>query len=727
MHKLVSIEKDLPIQNLNEDLLNRNYFAKQLATAIMDYAQVPENTDGLVIGLEGPWGSGKTSLLNLTKRYLDNQNFIVKFFNPWLTSDRMSLVTEFFRTLTDFSNGESKLTKQVTKYGISIVQGLASSISIGVFGFNISLSVEKIVKKFFQQPSLYEKKEKITSDIKKNKNQPWLVIFIDDLDRLSYDEIGTVFQLVKNIADFPKVIYVLAYDHEIIAKALDKVQEGKGNEYIQKVVQVIYDIPMPGEGDVYNYFGKKLESILSGIDPTFFDKNHFLSLMSQGCLEYLQNIRDCNRVLNAFQLKYSLCGQECDVGDLLAITIMELYEPKLYALLPIYKNTLLGRGLHGILPMKKEELQDSFSHLVNQVNIYNENCCKDILLAMFPAVNKNLGTRVNDFDNNDRLSNKICYLNSFDRYFCLRIKSTDVPLEDLLSFLKLRDENIIFKQLELWRTNGQDSYAFTHLRLLLTNPNSTSIFVSNELVPLFLHALSRIYFSEESTFVSFSSAQLELMFIGALLRLTNSERNKQYQDVNFLKSIFRDKKIALYILGYILGLCSAGHAWKFASQSLQEELPVISKDEFNCLQQSYLERIKQSINDGSLFEEEYYKTTLLIWKHLDLEGYKNYIQQPHSIKEKIYLLNNFVSCFIINGNMEKRIYRINVDLNDDYDRDTAYEWAKECVESKDFKSFPTRKSDSVIAYIMIYNKSKNENSDFLKTEISQSGIEEKAI
>ena len=109
----------------------------------MDYAQVPENTDGLVIGLEGPWGSGKTSLLNLTKRYLDNQNFIVKIFNPWLTSDRMSLVTEFFRTLTDFSNGESKLTKQVTKYGIRIVQGLTSSISIGVFGINISLSVEK--------------------------------------------------------------------------------------------------------------------------------------------------------------------------------------------------------------------------------------------------------------------------------------------------------------------------------------------------------------------------------------------------------------------------------------------------------------------------------------------------------------------------------------------------------------------------------------------------------
>lgn len=123
----------------------------------MDYAQVPENTDGLVIGLEGPWGSGKTSLLNLTKRYLDNQNFIVKIFNPWLTSDRMSLVTEFFRTLTDFSNGESKLTKQVTKYGIRIVQGLTSSISIGVFGINISLSVEKKKKllRILKKTALY--------------------------------------------------------------------------------------------------------------------------------------------------------------------------------------------------------------------------------------------------------------------------------------------------------------------------------------------------------------------------------------------------------------------------------------------------------------------------------------------------------------------------------------------------------------------------------------------
>lgn len=61
-----------------------------------------------------------------------------------------------------------------------------------------------------------------------------MILFIDDLDRLSYDEIGTVFQLIKNIADFPKVIYILAYDHEIVTQALNQIQKIKGMSIYKK-------------------------------------------------------------------------------------------------------------------------------------------------------------------------------------------------------------------------------------------------------------------------------------------------------------------------------------------------------------------------------------------------------------------------------------------------------------------------------------------------------------
>ena len=75
--KIDSIEKDLPIQSAGDDLLNRDYFAMQLVKTLTIYAQKKDNMDGLVIGIEGPWGSGKTSLLNLMKQHLKDK-FIVK-------------------------------------------------------------------------------------------------------------------------------------------------------------------------------------------------------------------------------------------------------------------------------------------------------------------------------------------------------------------------------------------------------------------------------------------------------------------------------------------------------------------------------------------------------------------------------------------------------------------------------------------------------------------------
>lgn len=229
--KIDSIEKDLPIQSARDDLLNRDYFAMQLVKTLTGYAQKKENMDGLVIGIEGPWGRGKTSLLNLMKQHLKDE-FIVKTFNAWLTSDRISLMTEFFRIITDFSEGESAFnTSEVKKYGINVIKSIAQSVSLSVPqiipGITVNFSTGKFFENFLSEPSLMERKKNIISSIKKAENQPWMILFIDDLDRLSYDEIGTVFQLIKNIADFPKVIYILAYDHEIVTQALNQIQKNK--------------------------------------------------------------------------------------------------------------------------------------------------------------------------------------------------------------------------------------------------------------------------------------------------------------------------------------------------------------------------------------------------------------------------------------------------------------------------------------------------------------------
>ena len=95
--------KDTPIMNKEQDQLGRNQFAQKLATAILSYIKMhSDDKEGIVIGLEGAWGSGKTSLIHLIENNLresDQVNLKTSIFNSWLSVNRDRLVWDFFETL----------------------------------------------------------------------------------------------------------------------------------------------------------------------------------------------------------------------------------------------------------------------------------------------------------------------------------------------------------------------------------------------------------------------------------------------------------------------------------------------------------------------------------------------------------------------------------------------------------------------------------------------------
>lgn len=60
-----------------------------------------------------------------------------------------------------------------------------------------------------------------------------IVVLIDELDRVESEEIRTVAQLVRSVADFPGVSYLLAYDRERVAQALGGENAERGQAYLE--------------------------------------------------------------------------------------------------------------------------------------------------------------------------------------------------------------------------------------------------------------------------------------------------------------------------------------------------------------------------------------------------------------------------------------------------------------------------------------------------------------
>lgn len=95
---------DKALVDSKDDLLNRGSFVRTLADTLitprLDRSRqkiLGHQATGLVIGVTGPWGSGKSSVLNLTAAYLSKKkNVVAVVFNPWIYEGRNSLLDSFF-------------------------------------------------------------------------------------------------------------------------------------------------------------------------------------------------------------------------------------------------------------------------------------------------------------------------------------------------------------------------------------------------------------------------------------------------------------------------------------------------------------------------------------------------------------------------------------------------------------------------------------------------------
>lgn len=323
----IGIGSDVPQTDPANDAFGYAPFAQRLAEAV---CRTP-SPQGLVMAIHGPWGSGKSSLLNFVKYYLSClpkiEQPVVIDFNPWWFGNREHLATQFLAQFRSRLLHESEILRRVgdvmAEYGSAIGTTVSTVSGIPWVGNLIGFALKIFKRKPIDVPAL---KHEISIGLQK-ANQRFLFV-IDDIDRLAPDEMRELFKVIKALADFPNVIYLLSFDRKVAADALRVSLGIEGEAYLEKIIQAPFSLPAVDRLLLRQKLFSELNKILDSFPMRHFDQTYWGNVYFDGLDNYIKNPRDIVRVINTLSVTYPATVGEVNPVDLIALEFLRVFEPE---------------------------------------------------------------------------------------------------------------------------------------------------------------------------------------------------------------------------------------------------------------------------------------------------------------------------------------------------------------------------------------------------------------
>lgn len=322
---------DFPITSSTEDSLGRDGLALALSQEIARL----DARRGAVVAITGTWGSGKSSLLNLTAAHLVGEDVDVLEFNPWLYTGAEHLAATFLAELANRLEPVAQhrwrradaVVKAVQKYGEllvalrpvpggSVVHGTVTGAAAAVRGLLAG------------RDGLEARRTRVIEALAKHPRR--IVVLMDDLDRLETTEIREVLRMVRLVASFPNVVYVLCLDRAAVARALD--EEGRpGHEYLDKFLTITCDVPRLGRELPPAMLLEPLDAVLESHGVTSIDLDRFGAIYHRVLRPLVRTPRDAKRLIAALPLVIGGAWPDVSAEDLVALEAVRICAPELHS------------------------------------------------------------------------------------------------------------------------------------------------------------------------------------------------------------------------------------------------------------------------------------------------------------------------------------------------------------------------------------------------------------
>lgn len=378
---------DKPVENIVNDTFGISRYINGLCTFIL-HCETP-----MTISIQGDWGSGKTSMMNMVRAKLNESNVHTIWFNTWQFSQfqmQDNLAISMLGSLLSELDCDKKKVKDLLG-----TLGNASRTALKILADNVAGGVvaDKLGE-IMGAPEVdsAEKIKEIKNDFQNaiNKklnslNKEKAVIFIDDLDRLQPAKAVELLEVLKVFLDCEKCVFVLAVDYSVVTQGIkqkfgDSVDEEKGKSFFDKIIQLPFKMPV-AQYDISNYISDALKEMGIAYDEKSVKQYVGLIETSIGC-----NPRSIKRLFNTYML-LDIISQESSYSAndskrrmiLFAIICMQMEFDELYNFIVSSKDTLSNDLF---CQLSDYTLINNDENLKEEIGIYDDDEIMRISLFM---------------------------------------------------------------------------------------------------------------------------------------------------------------------------------------------------------------------------------------------------------------------------------------------------------------------------------------------------------
>lgn len=605
---------DNPITSPEEDALGRVKFANKLALFI---SNLPEDKS-VTIGLQGPWGSGKTSVVNLIEKQLEDSNAGITpvRFNPWGSYESASLVQDFFLLLketicTNGKHDKDDIASSILAYANQLIPPIAALAGFSAIGQAAEAAVSLGSAIVEEKQSLEQLKQRIEKQLSKKRRR--VLIIIDDIDRLPDEKIRSVFQLMASIANFPGINYLACYDAEIVSGALSRVQESKSGDYIDKIVNVVINLPQIKRSQLDDLAIDLIDRLSPDNQHTQSRSNPIIGL----CIcPLVKTARDVKRLENALEFAMVDYSERIDYNDYAAITAIRTLAPHLFQWIVIHSNQLCG---HTLEPSAKRNSEPNASDKMTEATaktIIDEPCRADkvdtatalaAIATLFPRFSIQINFSIFPVKYSDtdlKIRKRIASREIFQLFLEENLDDFTFPSDMINAVISESSEKEAAHTLKLLLEKGYAQETIEHVSHSATKINKNRIYTVLETIA------ESLYSAQETILTSYPYQPLWLYL--------------DQRQVDKLAVLSIEKATADNIEEVANWLRARGDAFGvFGERVAQPQKQLITQNGLRDAEHAFLKTVRELAKEQ--LPNDHCPMTLWLWRHIDRDSYDDFI------------------------------------------------------------------------------------------------------